>query len=97
MTGVLLRLSPLQLLPLLLSLCFQRLGRRTPPPTAAELASAYRREAMRWHPDHNQLKPAAEVDDCEARFKQLNEAYGRLRRAAVAGGARSGGRGRGAG
>lgn len=74
--------------------------RRTPPPTAAELASAYRREAMRWHPDHNQLKPAAEVDDCEARFKQLNEAYGRLRRAAVAGGAggaRSGGRDRGAG
>eukprot|EP00966_Prymnesium_polylepis_P266065 6145920-Prymnesium_polylepis.1 len=59
--------------------------RQTPPPTTADLASAYRREAMRWHPDHNQGLPAAELENCEERFKRLNEAYGRLRREGRAG------------
>ena len=53
---------------------------RTPPPTAAAIASAYRREAMKWHPDHNQHLPVARLDECEERFKALNGVYGRLRR-----------------
>ena len=57
---------------------------RTPPPTAAEVASAYRREAMKWHPDHNLHLPASELAECEEHFKALNEAHGRLRREARA-------------
>ncbi len=49
-------------------------------PLSPLLAAAYRREAMRWHPDHNQSKSPAELRDCEARFQRLTEAYGRLRR-----------------
>ena len=29
---------------------------RSPPPTAAMVAAAYRREAMKWHPDHHMNK-----------------------------------------
>jgi hypothetical protein len=52
-----------------------------PPATAAVLGAAYRREAMKWHPDHNQHLPPAELAECQERFAMLTEAYGRLRRA----------------
>ena len=58
--------------------------RRSPPPAAADISSAWRREAMRWHPDHNQSLPTAELAECDERSKRLNEAYGTLRRAARA-------------
>jgi hypothetical protein len=53
---------------------------RTPPPSTVEISAAYRREAMRWHPDHNQNESEEVRHDCEERFKKLNNAYGRLRR-----------------
>lgn len=60
---------------------YELLGvRRGEPLTPAALATAYRREAMRWHPDHNQQLSGAELKECEARFQQLNESYGRVRR-----------------
>ena len=38
--------------------------------TEAEMKSAYRKLAMKWHPDRN---PGDK--DCEAQFKEINEAY----------------------
>lgn len=37
--------------------------------TEAELKSAYRKLALKWHPDRNKEK------DAEAKFKEINEAY----------------------
>ena len=37
--------------------------------TEAELKSAYRKQALQWHPDKNKAKEA------EAKFKEVNEAY----------------------
>ena len=37
--------------------------------TAAEIKSAYRKLALKWHPDRNKEKDAAE------KFKEINEAY----------------------
>ena len=37
--------------------------------TEAELKSAYRKQALQWHPDRNKAKEA------EAKFKEVNEAY----------------------
>ena len=37
--------------------------------TAAEIKSAYRKLALKWHPDRNKEKDASE------KFKEINEAY----------------------
>ena len=55
---------------------------RSPPPTAAMVAAAYRREAMKWHPDHHMNSSAAEQHENKERFQKINDAYGRLRRQA---------------
>lgn len=39
--------------------------------SAAEIKSAYRKLALKWHPDKNQDKKA----EAEAKFKEINEAY----------------------
>ena len=57
---------------------------RTPPPSPSEIASSFRRQAMKWHPDHNQDKSDADRRECEERFKAINSAHGRLRREAKA-------------
>ena len=57
---------------------------RTPPPSPSEIASSFRRQAMKWHPDHNQDKSDADRMECEERFKAINSAHGRLRREAKA-------------
>lgn len=40
-----------------------------------EIKRAYRKLAMRFHPDHQQGKSDAEKKEAEDRFKELNEAY----------------------
>ena len=57
---------------------------RTPPPTRAAISAAFRREAMKYHPDHNQHLAASEYAEYSERTKRINEAYGRLRRASDA-------------
>lgn len=44
-----------------------------PDATQQEVKQAYRRLAMKFHPDHNPEKPEA-----EERFKQIQQAYGIL-------------------
>jgi DnaJ-class molecular chaperone len=39
--------------------------------SAAEIKSAYRKSALKWHPDKNQDKKA----EAEEKFKEINEAY----------------------
>jgi DnaJ-class molecular chaperone len=39
--------------------------------TAADIKAAYRKLALKWHPDKNQDKK----DEAEAKFKEINEAY----------------------
>ncbi len=41
----------------------------SPTATAREIKAAYRKLAMRWHPDRNRAKNA------EAVFKEINAAY----------------------
>jgi len=48
---------------------YEVLGIR-PDATQREVKQAYRRLAMKFHPDHNPEKPEA-----EARFKQIQQAY----------------------
>ena len=37
-----------------------------------DLKKAYRRLAMKWHPDKN---PSTNIQQSEAKFKQISEAY----------------------
>ena len=53
---------------------------RTPPPTRAAISAAFRREAMKYHPDHNQRLAASELAEYSERTKRISEVYGRLRR-----------------
>lgn len=39
--------------------------------SAADIKSAYRKAALKWHPDKNQDKK----EEAEAKFKEINEAY----------------------
>ena len=43
--------------------------------TPAELKKAYRREALKWHPDRHSNDSAAERAAAEAKFKRASEAY----------------------
>ena len=53
---------------------------RTPTPTRAAISAAFRREAMKYHPDHNQRLAASELAEYSERTKRISEVYGRLRR-----------------
>lgn len=39
--------------------------------TAADIKSAYKKKALKWHPDRNQDKK----EEAETKFKEINEAY----------------------
>lgn len=43
--------------------------------SADDVKRAYRKAAMRWHPDHQQGKSDAEKKEAEEKFKLVNEAY----------------------
>ena len=43
--------------------------------SAAELKKAYRREAMKWHPDRHASEPAGARAAAEAKFKRASAAY----------------------
>ena len=59
---------------------YELLGlRQSPPPTAAEVASAFRQQAMRWHPDMAS-SDAPNQAACTARFQKIVDAHARLRR-----------------
>lgn len=45
--------------------------------TSAQIKEAYRREAMKWHPDRHESESAK--DDAHRRFKEIGEAYRTLR------------------
>lgn len=42
--------------------------------TDEELKKAYKKLAMKWHPDKNNQQPVSK-EDAEAKFKQISEAY----------------------
>ena len=44
-----------------------------------ELRKAYKKQAVKWHPDKHATKTDAEKDNAEERFKQMAEAYDVLR------------------
>ena len=41
----------------------------------AALKKAYRKAAVKWHPDKHASKPEAEQKKAEERFKEIAEAY----------------------
>ena len=43
--------------------------------TDEELKKAYKRLAMKWHPDKNLQQNSAQKEKAEAKFKQISEAY----------------------
>ena len=72
------------------------------PPGAseAEIKAAYRRAALRWHPDRNAASDAAASATAATRFREASEAFERLTSAAGprrAGAPGSGGPGHGSG
>ena len=44
-----------------------------------ELRKAYKKQAVKWHPDKHASKTDAEKENAEERFKQMAEAYDVLR------------------
>ncbi|KAI4328362.1 hypothetical protein L6164_020720 [Bauhinia variegata] len=53
---------------------YYRILKVNPNATDEELKKAYRRLAMKWHPDKNHQHPVRQ-DEAEAKFKQISEAY----------------------
>jgi len=53
---------------------------RSPPPTAAAIAAAFRALAMTAHPDRQHGLTDTQHAECTARFQSLLEAHARLRR-----------------
>lgn len=43
--------------------------------TEEELKKAYKRLAMKWHPDRNHHQEVKNKEEAEAKFKQISEAY----------------------
>ena len=52
----------------------------SPPPSAADVAAAFRRQAMVWHPDLARPRSSEEQGDCNERFQRIVDAHARLRR-----------------
>jgi len=42
--------------------------------TEKELRSAYKKKALKWHPDRFSNKPKAEQDEAEVKFKEMSDA-----------------------
>lgn len=43
--------------------------------TETEVKKAYRKAALKWHPDRHASKPEAEQKKAEAMFKDVNQSY----------------------
>ena len=50
-----------------------------PPPSSAEIRTAFRKQCMVWHPDLQGDKGEEEQRACQERFQRLVKAHERLR------------------
>lgn len=70
----LLSLAPTVALPLLLQSPYDVLGVPTTA-TQDEIRQAYKKQALRWHPDKQHSKSPTEVAEAQEQFRRVNEAY----------------------